>query len=130
MHLIDRNSIIGWQSQCLLPCMACQPINSAICTSCYSNTSITSRTLLLKDNNTCVSLCGDYRYFNVASNACENCSTLCGNCENSSSTCLDCPTNRYLFNNKCNPTCPNGYFPYISSCIACTSTLKCYTCSN
>ena len=127
-HLIDQNSIIGWQADCLLPCRTCQPANSAVCNSCYSNTSITIYILYIAGNNTCDSKCGEYRYFNSTANACEKCSSSCGNCENSSTICLSCPNNQFLLNNTCYTSCPNRYFSYLTgiSCLPCST--NCRTC--
>lgn len=131
-YLIDQSAVIVWRASCVLPCKTCLVNSTSQCLSCYSDQVLAqSRVLYFASNNSCVSDCGDLFYRNYSTNICLACSSSCSNCYNFS-YCTSCPTGQYLLpaNTTCFHSCPTGYFQKSIYCIACTSSLNCYTCDN
>ena len=131
-YLIARGASIVWSASCSLPCRTCSSSNSSACLTCYSDLTVAQgRVLYSAVNSTCVSVCGDTFYKNYTLNTCEACSSSCLNCANFS-LCLSCPSSSYLLasNSTCHSTCPIGFYPHLSHCLACTTSLNCYTCTD
>jgi proprotein convertase subtilisin/kexin type 5 len=102
-------------------------------------------------NNTCVTICpqGTFstvsvssstsRTFSLATNVCDNCSSLCLTCNGSSAyDCLSCNNNYYLYNSTCLLVCPQGFFASIIDqtckkcmfgCAVCTNFSQCQQCN-
>ncbi|KAL4485929.1 hypothetical protein ABPG73_018334 [Tetrahymena malaccensis] len=89
-------------SPCSSICKTCSSLN--ICTSCQSN-----------------------QFLDPSSQSCSNCDPNCLTCSNSSQQCLSCPIGRFLYNNKCYQSQPQG--TYCDQSLTCYDCLKSYQCN-
>jgi hypothetical protein len=145
-YLIDQNSAtILYSILCLIPCKGCTS-NVSACTSCYTNTNITSNIYLFSSNNSCLTSCPD-GYYIGASLICTACSSKCLTCNSGSSNCTSCNTsstypalNLTGLSGTCLSNCPIYFYlstsltpnqctPCVSPCSSCTALNSCLSCA-
>ncbi|KRX07476.1 Insulin-like growth factor binding protein, N-terminal [Pseudocohnilembus persalinus] len=81
------------------------------------------------DENTCHSTCpADKIQIESPSKQCISCDVSCATCT-SLAVCQSCNNGYYLYNNSCQATCPDGYYPdnNLNECVICNSA--CLTCT-
>ncbi len=133
-----------------MPCRTCQSLSQpTICTSCYSQTSISNLIYFDSLLKNCFSTCPAGKFADVATNTCTPCDTNCLTCNASATYCLSCnltSSYKYLFVNTtatpntqvCLSGCPNQMYPdssnsyictyCVSPCVTCTSSTSCSSC--
>ena len=83
-------------------------------------------------NGLCYSQCPTGTYYNPNSSSlikvCNLCDSNCKTCYDKSDKCSSCSTNLYLYNNKCDVSCPSNTWPISGYCISCGS--DCEICSD
>lgn len=103
-----------------MPCRTCDAANSSICSSCYTNTLITTFIYYDSAIRSCFETCIDGKYSNSISYLCLNCDLNCLTCTSNATFCLKCnSTSIYkymlvdtaLFTQKCVSQCPLTMYP-------------------
>lgn len=120
---------------CSSPCLNCH-YKSTYCISCDSTSS-----LILLQNNSCVSQCStNYTYpaTSIPIPSCISCQSPCLTCS-SQTACLSCISGYRFSGNQCSTSCVVRYYFNSSStscqqcspnCIACTSATFCQSCAS
>jgi hypothetical protein len=128
-YQMDSNSDVYFSTACTLPCLHCQSTaQPSVCTSCYSNASLSQISgAIYLNGSTCSSTCG-LGYYQDVSLSCFLCSTNCLTCS-AYSTCLSCNAS-YLFNSSCLPTCPFTYYGSNLQCFPCPTSIFCQSCTD
>ncbi|EAR90733.2 zinc finger lsd1 subclass family protein (macronuclear) [Tetrahymena thermophila SB210] len=137
--------ILLQNNDCVIQCAEGFFQNQNICQLCPANCSnckSSTQCLKCQDNflidvtqsqcieNKCPS--GQYKGINTfGSNACFECSQLFFNCtECTQNSCQQCEMPLYLYNNTCNDSCPDNYYPdKNNNCQQCPISKKCKTCN-
>ncbi|EAS00754.2 zinc finger lsd1 subclass family protein (macronuclear) [Tetrahymena thermophila SB210] len=96
--------------------------------------------LFQKSTYSCVTRCDKNYYSNYSTNSCELCHPDCASCSGSlNNQCTSCSGQKYLYQNSCVASCPNGFFAQQNKCQQCTqgcqvctdgSVNKCLVCMN
>jgi proprotein convertase subtilisin/kexin type 5 len=123
---------------CAGHCSTCLSSNTSICQTCYTaNTGvITNQTYggfnIMTSDFQCVDVCGTGYY--LQSGNCNACVSPCASCT-TVDQCITCATGFYLIstnppNQRCQNSCPNGYFAnsITRTCDQCIGS--CYSCSS
>lgn len=126
-----------------MPCRTCATGNTSFCTSCYTNTTITSYVYYYIFHATCYQTCPTGTYANISVMQCLACNSSCATCfdADNCTSCVSNSTYSYLFFNNslgfCLTTCPSFYYPTgtnpvcvpcVSPCITCISLTQCTSC--
>ncbi|MCP3681762.1 MAG: hypothetical protein GY861_03640 [bacterium] len=106
------------------PGSGCKVCPQGVCKICKSSL------VLNKDAGKCISpdSCPDGFYGDLASGFCRRCSASCKTCS-AFDICKTCPSNLFLHNNKCIPTCPNHMTNLNGICVDCTDKTNCLRCA-
>ena len=147
-YKIDESTTdILFEIECTLPCKSCPSGDPTTCTSCYSNTAVT--TLIYYDStlNTCSDTCVDGKYENTITLLCTDCDDNCLTCDGSATFCLTCDSTStfhilHISSNTtqtCVNACPSGMYPEaaldplqctdcVSPCVTCDDVDTCNSC--
>ena len=95
-------------------------------------TSGTFEAFLLSSDSSCLEVCPDGFFENVAGHTCDPCDSLCLTCDGNSTHCQSCqissPFEAFLLDSSCLQSCPVGFFRNFTThaCNACEDL--CETC--
>ena len=118
--LDESNNTIIFGITCIMPCKTCDTTNLSMCTSCYSNTLISTFIYFDSVLKGCYDNCVDGKYSNATSRLCLACDSNCLTCVGNSTFCLKCNTastfkymlvNTTTFTQRCVSQCPIYMYP-------------------
>ncbi|KAL4499150.1 hypothetical protein ABPG72_017052 [Tetrahymena utriculariae] len=109
------NKITQRCENCNRNCKQCFGPDQNSCLSCVAPL------IYQKSTSQCVSVCNQNQYINLSTNTCESCYVDCASCRGSlNNQCTSCSGQKYLYQNTCVASCPNGNYANQNICQQCT----------
>lgn len=148
-YIIDQSSAdIIFTIACTLPCKTCAASDPTNCSSCYSDTAITSSIYFNSLTNKCVTVCDNGYFPDATQLKCLPCNSICAACSASATNCTSCVSGSgYPYLNvsgttgTCVANCDSGYYPdtnqspakcvpCVNPCVTCTTQTSCLSCNS
>lgn len=136
-RLDESTTAIKFAVLCTLPCKTCDTVNTSACSSCYTNTQVSTSVYYDSVLRGCYQQCVDGKYENTTSFLCLNCDPNCLTCDNLPTLCTTCNAatsfkflliNTTLGTQRCVASCPATLYPDSSqnptTCKSCVSPCK------